>query len=670
MSLLPPAAAPGARETTPRPRRLLLIAAVLAAAGIAALCAVPRLLGAGYPPWWLPIAAAVLLPVAGTVAGWFGGPRRHAEQVLLLGADVASFALVGAGALAASVVALGRIPADNGAGFLMPVLVSAATAATLSVALRIPARRAARRAVRGGRFRPDDVLATFGEQTSRDVPLEQALVQLADALRRTLTLRRVEIWTGAGGRLTAAVVLPEPPPRRSFDPPPATPTPTAATATAAAANQGSGSERVDNGLGRGRPGGTLTLSAGDLVALSRARVAGPGWLTLWVPRLVWARPGTQLRVVPARASGALLGLLVVERTVDDPRFSEAEDRLLAELGTRLGAVLHNRQLDANLRDALVDLRRVNDELRVSRARLVAAADAERRRIERDLHDGAQQQLVSLAIGLRLVRDLVTEDAEAADELIGEMAEQVSAAIAEVRNLAQGIYPPLLRSSGLTEALRAAAARSPLGVRLATDGVGRHGPDVEAAVYFCCLEALQNAAKHAPGSQVEIVLTEREDALAFTVADDGPGFDPRRRLAGQGLTNMRDRIGAIGGSLVIESAPAAGVRLDGVVPLADNTGSVASGLAAPSTGRVTPSASASVSAGAGAGVAGRGDGAPDSVAAVASVAVAPSAAGGATAAGGPATTGGGDALTGGVPAGAAEPDERATPVPGEPGRNGG
>ncbi|WP_083420105.1 GAF domain-containing sensor histidine kinase [Pseudofrankia sp. BMG5.36] len=667
MSLPPLAAPPRARETTSRPRRLLLIAAVLAAAGIAALCAVPRLLGAGYPPWWVPIVSAAVLLVAGVLAGQFGTPRRHAEQVLILGADVASFALVGAGALAASVVALGRIPDDNGAGFLMPVLVSAATAATLSVALRIPARRAARRAARGGRFRPDDVLATFGEQTSRDGPLEQALVQLADALRRTLALRRVEIWTGAGGRLTAAVVLPEPPPRRSSVPSPA--------------GQGGRSELADAGLGQARPGETLSLSAGDLVALSRARVAGPGWLSLWVPRLVWARPGIQLRVVPARASGALLGLLVVERWVDDPRFSEAEDRLLAELGTRLGAVLHNRQLDANLREALVDLRRANDELRVSRARLVAAADAERRRIERDLHDGAQQQLVSLAIGLRLVRDLVTEDTEAAEELIGEMAEQVTAAISEVRNLAQGIYPPLLRSSGLTEALRAAASRSPLGVRLVTDGVGRHGPDVEAAVYFCCLEALQNAAKHAPGSQVEIALTEREDALAFSVADDGPGFDPRRRPAGQGLTNMRDRIGAIGGSLVIGSAPGEGVRLGAVVPLADNTGSVASGLAAPSAGGSTLPPGSSSGTGASStssSTSGSGAGPGGAAAVGGSVAVGPSA--GDVAAGEDATgaPGGAEALVGGARAGAATADGRVpaasdgrvAPVPGEPGGNGG
>jgi signal transduction histidine kinase len=539
-----------ARDTGPRPRGLLVAAGALAAAGVAAICALPRLLGADSPPWWAAILGAGVLLGAGVAAGQLGGLRRRAEQALLLGADVAAFAVVGVGALMAAVITLGRLPEDGGAGFLWPALASAATAAALSVALRVPARRAVRRAVRGARFRPGDILATFGEQTSRDVPLDTTLDQLADALRRSLGLRRVEIWTGAGGRLTAAVVFPE-------APPPGPP--------------GSPGLGPPTGPGPARQGGSLTLTAADLVALARARVAGPGWLALWVPGLVGGRPDAQLRVVPARASGALLGLLVVERSAEDPRFNEAEDRLLAELGTRLGTVLHNRQLDANLREALVDLRRVNDELRVSRARLVAAADAERRRIERDLHDGAQQQLVSLAIGLRLVRDLVTEDTAAAEELVDEMAEQVQAAIGEVRSLARGIYPPLLRSAGLTEALRAAATRAPVGVRLRTDGVGRHGADVESAVYFCCLEALQNAAKHAPGSEVEIVLAERESTLVFSVTDDGPGFDPTVIAAGAGQTNMRDRIGAIGGSITVESAPGAGVRIQASVPSAPDGG---------------------------------------------------------------------------------------------------
>jgi signal transduction histidine kinase len=545
-----PAGTPRVREGAPGPRGILVTAGALAAAGVAAVCAMPRLLGADFPPWSVPLVATGALLIGGTLAGYVGALRRHAEPALLVAADVAAFALVGIGALAAAVLALGRVPRDGGAGFLLPVLVSAGTAAALSVALRVPARRAVRRVVRGARFRPDDILASFGEQTSRDVPLERTLDQLADALRRSLALRRVEIWTGAGGRLTAAVVFPDVP----------------------ALAPGSGGRPVSVVRGGADPaprvqqGSSLTLTPADLVALARARVAGPGWLALWVPRLIRDRPGTQPRVVPARASGALLGLLVVERAAEDPRFSEAEDRLLAELGTRLGTVLHNRQLDANLRDALIDLRRVNDELLVSRARLVAAADAERRRIERDLHDGAQQQLVSLAIGLRLLRDVVSEDLDAAEELIGEMAQQVQAAIAEVRSLAQGIYPPLLRSTGLTEALRAAATRSPLGVRLQADGVGRHGPDVESAVYFCCLEALQNAAKHAPGSEVEIVLAEREHALVFSVTDNGPGFDPSRVAAGAGQTNMRDRIGAIGGTITVTSAPGAGVRIHGSVPV--------------------------------------------------------------------------------------------------------
>ncbi|MBX6390016.1 MAG: GAF domain-containing sensor histidine kinase [Frankia sp.] len=565
----------------PRPRGALLAAAALAAVGVAAVCAALRLFGADYPSWWVPGIAAAVLLAAGAAAGSSAAVRRRAEQVLLVSADVATFAVVAVGALVAAVLALGRMPDRDADNFLGPVLAAAAAAALLIVAIRLPGRRAVRRALRGSRYAADEALRAFSEQVSRGNPLTESLTRLADTLRRDLALRRVEIWTGGAGRMVAAVVLPEPPPSHPLgdqdsgagDAQPAT--------AAAAGGEGSASGRAVGGLGRARPGSWLQLTPSDLEALARTRVAGPGWLSLWVPRLEWAPEGVEVRVVPARAGGDLLGLLVVERPPDAPRFAEAEDRLLAEIGTRLGTVLHNHQLDANLREALDDVRQANEELRVSRARLVAAADAERRRIERDLHDGAQQQLVSLAVGLRLVRDLVREEPEAAEELIGEMAEQVNAAIAEVRNLAHGIYPPLLRSGGLTEALRAAGARSPLGVTVVADDIGRHGPDIEAAVYFCCLEALQNAAKHAPGAQVRIELVERKNALEFTVADDGPGFDPARP-AGHGLTNMRDRIGAIGGSIRFETAPGQGVRVIGVVPTGPSTLAPSAKQPAPAT----------------------------------------------------------------------------------------
>jgi signal transduction histidine kinase len=198
---------------------------------------------------------------------------------------------------------------------------------------------------------------------------------------------------------------------------------------------------------------------------------------------------------------------------------------------------------------------------------VAASDAERRRLERDIHDGAQQHLVALAVNLGLARDILRDDPQAAEELLAEMATDVRETIQQVRDLAHGIYPPLLRESGLEQALRAAVTRSPVPVTLAADGVVRYSPEIETAVYFCCLEALQNTAKHAPQAAATVTLQQEESTLTFEVADDGPGFDPATTVGGQGFQNMTDRIGAIGGLLSWASALGGGTRVRGEVPLA-------------------------------------------------------------------------------------------------------
>jgi signal transduction histidine kinase len=153
-------------------------------------------------------------------------------------------------------------------------------------------------------------------------------------------------------------------------------------------------------------------------------------------------------------------------------------------------------------------------------------------------------------------------------MLDELAVSVKDTIAELRNLAHGIYPPLLMDSGLPAALRAAAGRSPLDVVVEVDDVGRHPSELEAAVYFCALEALQNAAKHAPEARVVLRVWEGEGALHFEVADDGPGFDVTARERGQGFHNMSDRLGAIGGSVRWESAPGRGTTISGSVPVAE------------------------------------------------------------------------------------------------------
>ena len=207
------------------------------------------------------------------------------------------------------------------------------------------------------------------------------------------------------------------------------------------------------------------------------------------------------------------------------------------------------------------------ELRASRARVVAAADAERRRIERDLHDGAQQHLIGLAVQLRLVRDLADSEPGRANELLEALGDDVQVALEQVRDLAHGIYPPLLQDRGLPGALAAAARNAPVKTSVETNGLARYEPDIEAAVYFCCLEALQNASKYAgPGANATVRVREDGAALGFEVRDDGIGFDVESGRAGAGLTNMQDRVGAIGGSLRVESSPGRGTTVSGLIPL--------------------------------------------------------------------------------------------------------
>ena len=204
------------------------------------------------------------------------------------------------------------------------------------------------------------------------------------------------------------------------------------------------------------------------------------------------------------------------------------------------------------------------ELRESRARILAAADDERRRIERDLHDGGQQRLVALRVRLELADETMRESPARARRMLRQLGAEVDAALDELRALAAGVYPSLLADRGLTDALRSAALRSPVPVSVALNGEDRYGQDVEAAVYFCCLEALQNVAKHAPDAHAVAISLERNGDLRFSVSDDGPGFDAE--VVGHGLVNMRDRVAAVGGTLEIRTAPGAGTEVVGHVPV--------------------------------------------------------------------------------------------------------
>jgi signal transduction histidine kinase len=263
------------------------------------------------------------------------------------------------------------------------------------------------------------------------------------------------------------------------------------------------------------------------------------------------------RILPVRYQGEVLGALSVSKRPGEA-LTPTEDRLLADLAAQVGLVLKN----AGLREQL--LARL-EEIRASRLRLVAAQDAERRRIERNIHDGAQQQLVALAIKLSITESMIGTDAEGERELLAELREDAAGAVEELRDLARGIYPPLLASRGLPAALEAQARKAPVPTSVTADGVGRYPQDAEAAVYFCVLEALQNVAKYAGATRAEVRLAASGHGLRFEVTDDGAGFDPQSRGYGTGLQGMADRLHAHGGSLDVRSAPGAGTTVSGRLP---------------------------------------------------------------------------------------------------------
>jgi signal transduction histidine kinase len=242
-------------------------------------------------------------------------------------------------------------------------------------------------------------------------------------------------------------------------------------------------------------------------------------------------------------------------------------------GRPVAAIAHSASLqegsqilDGLAQTALMMLEntRLVDDLRASRARIVASADEERHRLERDLHDGAQQRLFLLQVKLGRLRQGVADD-----RLVGEIEEieaDAAAALEELRVLAHGIFPTVLVESGVPEALRAFAIDAPIPIRVTDHWIGRCSPTIEAALYFCALEAIQNAAKHAgDGARVAVGLDRNGDRVDLSIEDDGPGFQPAGVSGGMGFVTMRDRTGAVGGELEIISQPGAGVTVHVTIP---------------------------------------------------------------------------------------------------------
>jgi signal transduction histidine kinase len=498
----------------------LSIEALLVAVGL-------RLLW-GWPHHPALVVSVCLLPFAAAIA--MGSTRRLAARIDRILAHTVSLAgLTGVVVVVYLVVVLGldHSPSDRSERELLGYSMAAAAIATF---LYGPARQRmsqiANRIVYGEREAPDAVLRTFGSRLSRAVPMDELLLQVAESLRKTLSLSAAEVWTGSAGHLERSVSVPDAPIRR------------------------------------------LTLNQDEQLVVARAGVTGTAWLEVWLPALLEGREGAVLRVAPTTHSGNVLGLIVAVRPNGGDQFTADDDTMLTELARQVGLALHNVELDSALQESLEEVRRQADELRASRARIVAASDAARRQIERNLHDGAQQHLVALAVNVRLARKLAETDPAASLELLDQLGLDLQDAVQELRALAHGIYPPLLIDRGLEEALRAAAGRAALPTTVEASGIGRYSPETEAAAYFCCLEALQNAGKHAgEGASVTISVSTEGERLVFEVADDGAGFDPAGVAGkGAGFVNMSDRVGAVGGTLSVDSAPGRGTTISGWIPI--------------------------------------------------------------------------------------------------------
>lgn len=404
-------------------------------------------------------------------------------------------------------------------------LLAAIVVAVLGLPVRGRLREVAERLVPGPAVRPQQALDNLSVRMTRAVPMDELLLQMAETLHSSIAPAGAEIWVASDEALVRTTAVPD------------------------------------------RATTRLVLGAEELTVVARAHVSGNAWAAVWLPEVLEGRQEQVLRVAPISHLGALLGLLVVARPGGSRPFTEDEESSLAELARHTGLALHNVRLDGALRASLEEVRRRNTELQASRARIVAAADASRRRIERDLHDGAQQHLVAMAVRVGLARTIVKADPTKIDAVLDDFRHAIDTTLTELRALAHGIYPPLLRDSGLGKALQNAGTRSPLPVEVDVELAGRFPADLEAAVYFCCLEAMNNAGKHAgEGATMTVSVRQQGDSVEFEVADDGAGYDPELASEGQGFLNMRDRVGAYGGDIRVDSAPGKGTRVRGRVPV--------------------------------------------------------------------------------------------------------
>jgi signal transduction histidine kinase len=465
-------------------------------------------------------AVSVLVPVA-LAAG--ASPRLVGRVDRLLAHTVSLAGLSGLVVVVylLVVLGLGQVPSEGERALLLLSMVAAAVCALLYHPARERLTQAANRLVYGERSAPDEALRTFGTRLSRAIPLDELLLQLAESLHKTMALEAAEVWTGSEGLLERAASVPDRGPAR------------------------------------------LTVDPAEAPVVARAGVSGPAWLAVWLPRLLDGRHDAAMRVAPVAHSGELLGLLVVVRRPEE-WFSEEDERVLAELARQVGLALHNVRLDSALQASLDELRHKAEELQASRARIVAAADAERRRIERNLHDGAQQRLVALSLELSMLKKRLDADAEASTRLDHAHSE-IALSLEELRDVARGLHPAVVSGHGLAVALESLAARATVPVRLNVELEDRLPEPVEVAAYYLVSESLANIGKHAQATSATIDVTRDNGEVVVEVVDDGIGGADTER--GSGLRGLADRVEALDGRLRVWTPRGHGTRVRAEIPCA-------------------------------------------------------------------------------------------------------
>jgi len=435
-------------------------------------------------------------------------PRRRTRQqlvadVLVLGGLVAFVVVV----YAVLVLGIGALIGHTSSPDLPLSVLATAVVALAFDPVQTRLERAASRVANAGQPSPYDVLRTFSETVTGSYDAQELPSRMAKVLADGTGAEWAQVWLEVGGRTHLAAIWP----------------PGAADGTGPVPGPD--------------PRAAVTVTDGD---------------------------GTARRSLPVLEAGELLGVLVVQERGHRP-LSSVETRMFTGLADQAGPVLRGARLNAELNQRLLELSTRAAELRTSRQRLVEAHDSERRILERNIHDGAQQHLVALAVNLRLAETLSRRSTERAEALLAEQERAAAEAIEILMALSRGIYPPALGADGLVPALTIAVATSAIPVEIIAAGVGRYSAAVEATAYFCCLEAVQNAAKHSAANAIRVSLEGHDDRLFVLVEDDGVGFDPATTPVGAGLANLRDRIESAGGSITTSATPGEGARVSASLP---------------------------------------------------------------------------------------------------------